>query len=51
MNEGAYGEDRTTTARLEAAFELSNSRVKWTLDPHEEQNAEQRVALQRLLGL
>ena len=40
-----------TPARIEAAFELGNSRVTWSLDPHEEQNAEHRAALQRLLGL
>jgi hypothetical protein len=40
-----------TPARIEAAFELGNSRITWSLDPHEEQNAEHRAALQTLLRL
>jgi hypothetical protein len=46
-----YAATGLTPARIEAAFELGNSRVTWSLDPHEEQNAEHRAALQRLLGL
>jgi hypothetical protein len=38
-----------TTARIENAFELGNSKVNWSLDPHEQQNPEHRIALQQLL--
>ncbi|HZL43326.1 MAG TPA: hypothetical protein VFD66_08595 [Verrucomicrobiae bacterium] len=48
-----HGDDLAGTGmsaqRIETAFELSGSRVKWSLDPHEEQNPEHKTALLRLL--
>jgi len=35
--------------RIETAFELGNSNVKWSVDPHEKQNSEHQAALLRLL--
>src|SRR5215471_5884182 len=32
-----YAETGIARARIESAFELGNSRVKWSVDPHEEQ--------------
>jgi len=36
--------------RIERAFELGNSKVAWSLDPHEQQNPDHQAALKRLLG-
>ena len=38
-------------ARIESAFELGNSEIIWSLDPHEEQNPQHRSALERLLQI
>ncbi len=46
-----FAETGIASARIESAFELGNSNVKWSLDPHEQQNTEHRAALQRLLQL
>ena len=45
------GETGSTQARIESAFELGNSKVQWSLDPHEQQNPEHRAALEKLFGL
>lgn len=48
-----HGSDFTQTGisatRIEAAFELSGTSVKWSFDPHEEQTPEHQAALLRLL--
>ena len=48
-----HGDDLSDTGvkpqRIEMAFELASSHIKWSFDPHEEQNPEHRVALLRLL--
>jgi len=48
-----HGDDLNDTGitadRIEAAFELSNKKVTWSLDPHEKQNPEHAAALLRLL--
>jgi len=50
-----HGDDLAETGltrqRVENSFELANSKVVWSRDPHEEQNPEQRTALRRLLHL
>ena len=40
-----------TKERILRAFELGNAKVNWTLDPHEEQDPEHQIMLQRCLGL
>jgi hypothetical protein len=48
-----HGDDIADTGvrpqRVETAFELKRSNVKWSLDPHETQNPEHQAALLRLL--
>jgi hypothetical protein len=44
-----FAETGITPARIESAFELGNSSVKWSVDPHEEQNVEHQTALRDLL--
>jgi hypothetical protein len=48
-----HGTDFTDTGisseRIERAFELGRAGVKWSFDPHEEQNSEHCAALLRLL--
>jgi hypothetical protein len=41
----AYDEDRLTAARM------VHKLLKWSLDPHEEQNPEHKAALLRLLPI
>jgi hypothetical protein len=38
-----------TAGRIESAFELVNSKVRWSVDPHEKQLPEHRAALLRLI--
>jgi hypothetical protein len=45
------GETGIARERIAQAFELGNSRVTWSADPHEQQNPEHTEALKRLLGL
>ncbi len=44
-----FSETGVTPRRIETAFELANRNVKWSFDPHEEQNPEHQAALLRLL--
>lgn len=44
-----FSDTGVTPQRIETAFELVNSRVKWSFDPHEVQDPEHRAALLRLL--
>jgi len=44
-----FAETEITRPRIESAFELGNSKVNWSLDPHEAQDPQHRAALQRLL--
>jgi hypothetical protein len=44
-----FADTGISASRIESAFELGNATVKWSLDPHEEQNPEHRAALQKLL--
>jgi hypothetical protein len=46
-----FVETGISARRIEAAFELGAVSVKWSFDPHEEQNPEHRAALLRLLPL
>jgi hypothetical protein len=50
-----YADDFAQTgiarARIESAFELGNSKVTWSLEPHEQQKPEHQAALKRLLEL
>jgi hypothetical protein len=46
-----FAETGITQARIESAFELGNSTVRWSVDPHEQQNSEHRDVLQQLLRL
>ena len=48
---GDFAETGITAERITHAFELGNSKVAWSLDPHEEQNPEHTAALKRLLHL
>src|ERR1051326_7243652 len=44
-----HGDDAAETgiapARIESAFELGNSKITWSVDPHEQQNPEHTLAL------
>jgi len=44
-----FSDTGVTPQRIETAFELASSHVKWSFDLHEEQNPEHRAALLRLL--
>jgi hypothetical protein len=44
-----FSDTGVTPQRIETAFELVNSHVKWSFDPHEAQDPEHRAALLRLL--
>jgi hypothetical protein len=46
-----FAETGIAAGRIESAFELGNSSVTWSLDPHEEQNPEHQAALRRLLQI
>lgn len=45
-----FAESGITPERIAHAFELGNSKVTWSLDPHEQQSPEHQAALKRLLG-
>jgi hypothetical protein len=45
------GETGISKDRIMMAFQLIGAKVTWSLDPHEEQNPAQRVALRDLLKL
>ena len=44
-----FAETGIVPARIESAFELGSSTVKWSVDPHEQQNPEHQAALRHLL--
>ena len=44
-----FAETGIHRSRIESAFELGNAIVKWSLDPHEQQNPEHQAALQKML--
>lgn len=46
-----FAETGITAERIARAFELGNSKVSWSIDPHEQQNPEHQAALKRLLHL
>ena len=45
-----FAETQITPVRIESAFELGNSKITWSVDPHEQQNADHTLALRQLLG-
>ena len=44
-----FAETAITPVRIESAFELGNSQITWSVDAHEQQNAEHTLALRQLL--
>jgi hypothetical protein len=46
-----FAETGITAERIARAFELGNSKVSWSIDPHEQQNPEHQAVLKRLLHL
>jgi hypothetical protein len=46
-----FAETQIARVRIESAFELGNSKITWSVDPHEQQNAEHTLALRQLLRL
>ena len=46
-----FFETGVTRERIERAFELTVSKVNWSIDPHERQDPEHQLRLQKLLGI